>query len=92
MKIPNNKKEIKISQYADDSNLLLTKEESIQHVITFFEKLKTASSSTINLEKSKILRINTDQTSHIQKNTTHHNTKPTPIHKNTWNFHFRKYK
>lgn len=93
IKIPNNKKEIKISQYGDDSNILLTNEESIQHAITFFQKLKIASGSTINLEKTKILPTNTDQTSYIQKKyKTHYNTKPTPIRKNSWNFYFRKYK
>ena len=70
VKIPNNKKEIKISQYADDSNFLLTEQESIKLVIKFFEKLNKARSSTINLEKTKVLPINTDQTSYIQKHET----------------------
>ena len=69
MKIPNHKKEIKISQYADDSNFLLTEQESIKSVINFFEKLNKATGSTINLEKTKVLPINTDQTSVIQKHT-----------------------
>ena len=39
IKIPNNKKKTKICQYADDSNLLLTKQESIQVAISYFQKL-----------------------------------------------------
>ena len=67
IKIPNNKKKTKISQYADDSNLLLTKQESIQVAISYFQKLNKATGSTINLKKTKVLPINTDQTSYIQK-------------------------
>ena len=70
VKMPNNKKEIKISQYADDSNFLLTEQESIKLVIKFFEKLNKATGSTLNLEKTKVLSINTDQTSYIQKHET----------------------
>lgn len=40
IKILNNKKETKISQYADDSNFLLSTQDSIQEVIHFFYKLK----------------------------------------------------
>ena len=64
--IPNNTKQIKISQYAD-SNFLLKTQKSVKHVLTYFEKLKKATGSTINLEKPKLLPINTDQTSHIKK-------------------------
>ena len=70
IKIPNNKKDIKISQYADDSNFLLSTQESIQQVIKIFKKLRKATGSTINLEKTKVLPINTDQIPHIQQNTT----------------------
>ena len=70
VKIPNNNKEIKISQYADYSNFLLTEQESIKLVINFFEKLNKATGSTINLEKTKVLLINMDQTSYIQKHET----------------------
>ena len=70
VKIPNHKKEIKISQYADDSNFLLTKQESIKTVIKFFEKLNKATGSTTKLEKTKVLPINTDQTSIIKKHET----------------------
>ena len=70
VKIPNNNKELKISQYADNSNFLLAEQESIKLVINFFEKLNKATGSTINLEKTKVLPINTDQTSYIQKHET----------------------
>lgn len=40
IKILNNKKETKISKYADDSNFLLSTQDSIQEVIHFFYKLK----------------------------------------------------
>ena len=70
VKIPNNNKELKISQYADNSNFLLTEQESIKLVINFFEKLNKATGSTINLEKTKVLLINMDQTSYIQKHET----------------------
>ena len=77
IKIPNNNKEIKISQYVDDSNFLLTEQESIKLVINFFEKLNKATGSTINLEKNKVLPINTVQTSYIEK---HNNIRTIPIH------------
>ena len=66
VKIPNNK-ELKISQYADNSNFLLTEQEPIKLVINFFEKLNKATGSTINFEKTKVLPINMDQASYIQK-------------------------
>ena len=69
IKIPNNKKEIKISQYADDSNFLLIYTR-IQEAINFFQKIRKATGSTINFEKTKVLPINTDQMSHIKQNIT----------------------
>ena len=50
--VPNYTKQIKISQYADDSNFLLKTQESIEHVFDFFNKLKKATGSSINLEKT----------------------------------------
>lgn len=70
IKILNNKKETKISQYADDSNFLLSTQDLIQEVIHFFYKLKKATESTIDLEKTKVLPINTDQTFYIKQNIT----------------------
>ena len=67
IKIPNNNKEIEICQYADDSNFLLTEQKSIEPVIGFFQKLNKATGSTINLEKTRVLPINTNQASVIQK-------------------------
>ena len=67
IKIQNHNTEITISQYADDSNFLLTEQQS---VIYYFEKLKKATGSTINLEKTRVLSINTDQTAYLQKNET----------------------
>ena len=60
-------KQTKISQYADDSNIFLKTQKSVKHVLTYFDKLKKATGSTINLEKTKSLLINTDQTAHIKK-------------------------
>ena len=68
IKIPNKKQEIKISQNADDSNFLPAKHKSVENVIKFFQKLQKATGATINLEKTTILLINTDQTSYIQRN------------------------
>ena len=70
VKITNNKKDIKISQYEDESIFLLIEQESIKLVIKFFEKLNKATGSTINLEKTKVLPINTDQTSYMEKHKT----------------------
>ena len=66
IKIPNKKQEIKVSQYADDSNFLLATQKSVENVIKLFQKLQKATGATINLEKTTILLINTDQTSYIQ--------------------------
>ena len=37
---------MKISQYADDSNFLLKKQESVKNVIKYFEKLQKAAGET----------------------------------------------
>ena len=66
IKIPNKTNEIKISQYADDSNFLLTEQESVEKVIEYFQKLKKVTGATINLEKTKLLAINTDKTNYIK--------------------------
>ena len=73
IKILNKRTQIKIGQYADDSNFLLTKQESIAHVLDFFHKLEKATGATINLEKTKVLPINTDQTNYIQEHITNIN-------------------
>ena len=66
IKIPNKTNEIKMSQYADDSNFLLREQESVAKVIKHFRNLKRASGATINLEQTKLLPINTDKTNYIQ--------------------------
>ena len=66
IKISNKKQEIKVSQYADDSNFLLATQKSVENVIKLFQKLQKATRATINLDKTTILPINTDQTSYIQ--------------------------
>ena len=49
--IPNQKNKVKISQYADDSNLSLKNQESVNKVLTFIQNLNKATGTTINLEK-----------------------------------------
>ena len=62
IKIQNYQNQIKISQYADDSNFFLKNQESITNVLNFFENLKKATGTTVNLEKTTLLPINTDNT------------------------------
>ena len=63
--IPNQKKKLKISQYADDSNFFLQNEELVKNVLNYFKKLQTGTVSTINYEKTTVLPINTNQTSNL---------------------------
>ena len=65
--IPNQKEQIRISQYADDSNFFLKRQESVENVLKFFENLNEATGATINLEKTTVLPINTDNTKQIQE-------------------------
>ena len=65
--IPNQKEQLKISQYADDSNFLLKNEKSVKNVITFFQKLQKATGSTINCEKTTVLPINTTECTNLPK-------------------------
>ena len=67
IKVPNKKQGIKVSQYPDFSNFLLTTQKSVENVIKFFQKLQKATGATINLDKTTILPINTDQTSYIKR-------------------------
>ena len=50
--IANNIKQTKISQYADHLNILRRNQTSAKHILNYFEKLKKATGSTINLEKN----------------------------------------
>ena len=90
IKTPNNNREVKISQYSDDSNFLLTEQKSTEPVIHIFEKLNKA---TINLEKTLVLPINTDQTTEIQKlEKKHKNTTTMPIYRHPWHKFLRRLK
>ena len=70
IKIPNTKKPIKISQYADDENFFLKDQESIKNVLKYFENLKEATGTTINLEKTTVLPINIDDVINSSKQIT----------------------
>ena len=63
--IPNQRNQLKISQYADDSNFFLQNEESVKNVLNYFQKLQAATGSTNNYKKTAVLPINTNQTSNL---------------------------
>ena len=63
--IPNSRKQIKISQYADASNFFLQNQESVKNVLKYFQKLKEPTGATINLQKTTVLPINTDITTNL---------------------------
>ena len=65
--IPNQKEQVKILQYADGSNFFRKNQESVKKVLTFFQNLNKATGATINLEKTTVLPINTDNTKQIQE-------------------------
>ena len=58
----NETKQIKISQYADDTKLFLKNQESEENVLRFIENLNKTTGTTINLEKTTFLSINTNYT------------------------------
>ena len=60
LKIQNFKKQLKILQYADDSNFFLQDQYSVTNVIKYFQKLQKATGATINFEKTTVIPINTD--------------------------------
>ena len=64
--IPNQKNRVKISQYADDSNLFLKNQESVKNVLKFLKTLNKAIGTTTNLEKTTVLPIKIDHTDKIQ--------------------------
>ena len=70
IKIPNSKKHVKISQYAEDSNFFLQDQDLVKNVLKYFQKLKEATGATINLEKTIALPINTDNISNLPKEIT----------------------
>ena len=63
--IPNQRNQLKISQYTDDSNFFLQNEESVKNVLNYFQKLQAATGSTNNYKKTTVLPINTNQTSNL---------------------------
>ena len=66
--IQNKTKEIKNCQYANDSNLFFKNQASVINVLKFFKDLNKATITTINLEKTTVLPINTNITIHIKNN------------------------
>ena len=70
LKIQNSKKQLRISQYADDSNFSLQDQNSVKNVIKYSQKLKNARGATINFEKTAVIPINTDTTSNLPKQIT----------------------
>ena len=67
IKIPNKQIDIKLSQYADDSNFFLANQELAENVLKFLQKLHLAAGATINLEKTTIFPINTDNTLYLKQ-------------------------
>ena len=67
LKIPNSKKQLKILQYADDSNFFLQDQNSVKNVIKYFQKLQNATGTTINFEKTTVILTNTDNASNLSK-------------------------
>ena len=90
LKIPNSKKQLKISQYADDSNFFLQNQESVKNVLKYFQKLKEATGAIINLD------CTTNKHKYNHKFTNwNHNKRPKRKYKNTrnifqWRFTIRK--
>ena len=70
LKIPNSEKQLKISQYADNSNFSLQDQNSVRNVIKYFQELKNATGATINFEKTTVIPINMDNTSNLPKQIT----------------------
>ena len=56
--IPNQRNQVKLSQCADDPNFF---------VLKFFQNVNKATGTTVNLEKTTVLPINTDDTEQIPK-------------------------
>ena len=50
--IPNQKENLKLSQYADDTNLFVITEESIVEILNFFKKYEIATGATIIISKT----------------------------------------
>ena len=50
--IPNQKENLKLSQYADDNSLFVMTEESIVEILNFFKKYEIVTGATINISKT----------------------------------------
>lgn len=50
----------------DDSNVFLKNQEPVTNVLAFFQTLHKATGITINLEKTTVTLINTNETTQIQ--------------------------
>ena len=57
----NNDDEIKLSLYADDMNVFLKDEQSVNFLFDTLEKFRQVSSLTINLQKTNAMRIGSDR-------------------------------
>ena len=55
--IPNKKDHLKISQYADDTNIFVRNETSIIEVLKIFEEFEQATGSKINKEKTCLISL-----------------------------------
>ena len=66
--IPNQKENLNLSQYADDTNLFVITEESIAEILNFFKKYEIATGATINIWKTTITPlVNSKYTTLIKK-------------------------
>ena len=52
--IPNQKGDLKLSQYADDTIFLVLTKEPILEILNFFKKYELATGAAINISKTKI--------------------------------------
>ena len=52
--VPNQQEQLKLFQYADDTNFFVVTEESITQILNFFKKYEIATGATINVSKTTI--------------------------------------
>ena len=52
--IPNQKEDLKLSQYADDTNFFVLTEKSILEILNFFKTYELSTGATINVSKTMI--------------------------------------
>ena len=60
-KIPHKVKDTKVLRYDDESNSFFREKNSIETVLSFFQKPQKATEAAVNLEKTTILSSNNDQ-------------------------------